>query len=53
LCQQINEQQYEYSKIGHLRFSHPENSHDDMLWSLALAAYAARKPKKEPAFTFS
>jgi phage FluMu gp28-like protein len=52
LCQQINEQQYEYSKSGHLKFSHPENSHDDMLWSLALAVYAAREPTKEPAFTF-
>jgi phage FluMu gp28-like protein len=52
LCQQINEQQYAYSKSGHLQFSHPANSHDDMLWSLALAAYAAREPKKEPAFTF-
>lgn len=41
LCEQINEQQYSYSKIGHLQFSHPENSHDDMLWSLALAVYAA------------
>jgi phage FluMu gp28-like protein len=37
LCQQINEQQHEYSKSGHLQFSHPENSHDDMLWALALA----------------
>ncbi len=37
LCQQINEQQYAYSKSGHLQFSHPENSHDDMLWALALA----------------
>jgi phage FluMu gp28-like protein len=37
LCQQINEQQYEYSKSGHLQFKHPENSHDDMLWALALA----------------
>jgi phage FluMu gp28-like protein len=37
LCQQINEQQCEYSKSGHLQFSHPENSHDDMLWALALA----------------
>jgi hypothetical protein len=52
LCQQINEQQYQYSKSGHLKFSHPENSDDDMLWSLALAAYAARQPKKEQAFTF-
>ena len=53
LCQQINEQQYAYSKSGHLQFSHPTNSHDDMLWSLALSAYAAREPPgKEPAFTF-
>jgi len=53
LCEQINEQQYSYSKSGHLQFSHPENSHDDMLWALALAVYAARgPPQREPAFTF-
>jgi len=50
--EQINEQQYSYSKSGHLQFSHPENSHDDMLWALALAVYATRgPPRKEPAFT--
>ena len=53
LCEQINEQQYSYSKSGHLQFSHPENSHDDMLWALALTVYAAREPpRKEPTFTF-
>jgi phage FluMu gp28-like protein len=53
LCQQINEQQYAYSKSGHLQFSHPTNSHDDMLWALALSVYAAREPpRKEPVFTF-
>jgi len=53
LCQQINEQQYAYSKSGHLQFSHPSNSHDDMLWALALSVFAAREPpRKEPAFTF-
>lgn len=41
LCQQINEQQYERTKSGHLQFTHPSNSHDDMLWSLALAVYAS------------
>lgn len=40
LCKQINEQQYEYSKSGHLTFGHPAGSHDDMLWALSLAAYA-------------
>jgi hypothetical protein len=42
LCEQINEQQYAYSKSGHLQFSHSPNSHDDMLWSLALAVKASR-----------
>src|SRR5208337_5531009 len=37
LCQQLNEQQYTYAKNGHLLFSHPQNSHDDMTWALALA----------------
>jgi phage FluMu gp28-like protein len=42
LCEQINDQQYAYTKTGHLQFSHPPNSHDDMLWSLALAAKASK-----------
>jgi len=42
LCQQINEQQYDYGKSGHLQFSHPKNSHDDMLWALALAVAASK-----------
>jgi phage FluMu gp28-like protein len=54
LCTQINEQQYAYSKSGHLQFSHPTNSHDDMLWSLALSCMATREPpRKEPTFAFS
>ena len=53
LCTQINEQQYAYSKSGHLQFSHPTNSHDDMLWALALSCMASREqPRKEPTFTF-
>ncbi len=46
LCQQINEQQYSYSKNGRLQFNHPANSKDDMLWALALAVAAS---KTEPA----
>jgi phage FluMu gp28-like protein len=41
LCEQINEQRYEYSKSGHLQFSHPQNSHDDMLWALSLSCFAS------------
>ncbi|KPV62526.1 MAG: Terminase-like family protein [Candidatus Bathyarchaeota archaeon BA2] len=42
LCQQINEQRYEYTKSGKLMFWHPPNSHDDQLWALALACYASK-----------
>ena len=49
LCSQINEQQYAYSKSGHLQFSHPPGSHDDMLWSLSLGIYAATMGREEPA----
>lgn len=47
LCQQINEQQYHYSKSGLLQFTHPINSHDDMLWALALVV-AASKTEQSP-----
>jgi len=47
LCAQINEQQFEYSKSGHLQFRHPIGSHDDMLWALALAYTAAIQGAKE------
>lgn len=42
LCQQINEQQYSYSKSGRLQFAHPANTNDDMLWALALAVAASK-----------
>jgi phage terminase large subunit-like protein len=42
LCEQINDQQYAYTKNGKLSFSHPQNTHDDQLWALALAVYTAK-----------
>jgi phage terminase large subunit-like protein len=42
LCQQINDQQYAYTRNGKLTFSHPPKTHDDQLWALALAVYAAK-----------
>jgi len=51
LCQQLNEQQYAYNKAGYLTFSHPEGSHDDMLWALALATKATRQKEVKPFFT--
>ncbi len=42
LCQQINDQQYAYTKTEKLTFTHPPKTHDDQLWALALAVYAAK-----------
>jgi len=43
LCEQINEQRFEYTKSGQLRFWHPTGSHDDQLWALALACFATKE----------
>lgn len=48
LAEQINEQQYAYGKSGHLQFSHPTGSHDDMLWALALGVYVGTMGREEP-----
>jgi hypothetical protein len=40
LIEQINQQQCEYTKTGHLTFTHPQGTHDDQLWALSLATYA-------------
>jgi phage FluMu gp28-like protein len=60
LLAQINEQQYRYGKPrpdekpeekGTMTFYHPRGAHDDQLWALALAVYAAKeKPGKLFAF---
>jgi len=46
LCQQINSQQYEYTKTGQLKFWHSPNIHDDQLWALALATWATKEVPK-------
>jgi phage terminase large subunit-like protein len=45
LCQQINDQQYAYTRNGKLTFNPAQNTHDDQLWALALAVYAAKTPQ--------
>jgi phage FluMu gp28-like protein len=41
LCAELNIEKYELMKTGHIRFSHPEGSHDDIFWATALAVYGA------------
>jgi hypothetical protein len=41
LTAELNIEKCELMNTGHLRFSHPEGSHDDVFWSTALAVYAS------------
>jgi len=42
LIAELNTERYELTKDGKTRFSHPEGTHDDRFWALALATYATR-----------
>ncbi|MGD2142122.1 MAG: hypothetical protein PVH79_01425 [Candidatus Bathyarchaeota archaeon] len=38
---EFNPEKYELMKTGKIAFSHPQGTHDDKFWVLALATYAA------------
>jgi phage FluMu gp28-like protein len=40
---ELNVEKFELMKTGHIKFTHPEGSHDDVFWAAALAVYAAVK----------
>jgi len=40
LIAELNIEKFELTKEGKIKFSHPENTHDDRFWSLALACHA-------------
>ncbi len=41
LFAELNVERYELGKMGKLLFNHPEGTHDDRFWALALSVYAA------------
>ncbi len=41
LLNELNIERYELTKTGAIRLHHPEGTHDDQFWALALAVYAA------------
>jgi hypothetical protein len=43
LIAELNIERFELTKEGKIRFSHPEGTHDDRFWSLALAVAATRQ----------
>jgi phage FluMu gp28-like protein len=48
LINELNVERYELTKTGHLQFSHPEGTHDDRFWALALAVCGASKDAITP-----
>jgi len=48
LINELNVERYELTKTGHLQFSHPEGTHDDRFWALALAVCAASRDTAAP-----
>jgi phage FluMu gp28-like protein len=43
LTAELNVERYQLLKTGHLGFSHPDGTHDDVFWSTALAVLASVK----------
>ena len=41
LLDELNVEKYTLTKAGRITYSHPEGTHDDRFWALALAVYAA------------
>ncbi len=54
LFKELNVERYQLLKTGRTQFSHPDGTHDDRLWALALAVYASRPeiPTYKPAIAF-
>ncbi len=50
LVAEMNAERYEMLKSGQIQFSHPEDSHDDRLWALALACYGTRLAGQVPEY---
>jgi phage FluMu gp28-like protein len=48
LLDELNAERYELTKTGKIAFSHPEGTHDDRFWALALAVYADETASPPP-----
>lgn len=42
LTSELNVERFELTKAGQVQFSHPDGTHDDRLWAVALAVYGSR-----------
>jgi hypothetical protein len=47
-CSDLNVERYEHRKDGTIGYSHPNGTHDDVFWSIALAVFASMQMEPEP-----
>ena len=48
LCTELNIERYVHRKDGNIGYSHPNGTHDDVFWSIALAVFATTQMEPEP-----
>ena len=48
LFQELNVERFELVKTGKISFIHPEGTHDDRFWAVALAVYATEQAPPPP-----
>jgi phage FluMu gp28-like protein len=48
LCTELNVERYDLRKDGAIGYSHPNGTHDDVFWSIALAVFATVQMEPEP-----
>ena len=48
ICNELNIERFALRADGGLSFSHPQGTHDDVFWSIALAVYATTDMAPEP-----
>ena len=50
ICTELNVERYSLNKDGTIGYHHPQGTHDDVFWSIALAVYATSEMEAEPFF---
>ena len=51
ICTELNVERYDLRKDGAIGYSHPNGTHDDVFWSIALAVFATVQMQPEPCLT--
>jgi phage FluMu gp28-like protein len=50
ICTELNVERYSLNKDGAIGYHHPQGTHDDVFWAIALATYATAEMGPEPFF---